>query len=55
MNSKDQAIEKLLEWARFAAEETRARVGHKDDDPETLTPSWLPELEAAIETVEAEK
>ncbi len=49
-------IEKLIEWAKFAVEEERARVGFPDEsDPEEYSrvPSWLPELEAAIENVEA--
>ena len=36
----------LLKWAREAAESERARVDRLDD--ESLVPSWLPELEAAI-------
>lgn len=49
-------IQKLIEWAKFTVEETRAQVGFPDgSDPEEYSrvPSWLPELEAAIETVEA--
>lgn len=45
-------LENLLTWAKTACEETRASVGYNDDDPEKLTPSWLPELEAAINAVE---
>lgn len=42
-------LEKLLEWAKTACEETRAVVGwHESSEDEKLVPSWLPELEAAI-------
>lgn len=44
-------IEQLITWAKTACEEERARVGF-DPDEDTLVPSWLPELEAAVEAVE---
>lgn len=52
MTAKKQTIENLLTWAKFCVEEERARVGF-DPDEDTLVPSWLPELEAAIEAYEA--
>jgi hypothetical protein len=44
-------IEQLITWAKTACEEERARVGF-DPDEDTLVPSWLTELEAAVEAVE---
>ena len=44
---------KLLEEAKFAIEETRAQYGFGSDDPNDIQPpSWLAELEAAVEAVE---
>jgi len=47
-------LEQLMTWAKTACEETRAKVGW-DDDADTIVPSWLPELEAAIEAVEVQQ
>lgn len=52
MEPKDQAIENLLIWARTACEEVRAKIGYDDDNPDKMTPSWLPELENAITELE---
>ena len=46
-------ITKLLEEAKFAVEESRAQYGYGSDDPDDVQPpTWLAELEAAIEAVE---
>lgn len=47
-----QETEKLLTWSKTACEETRAVIGWDED---ALVPSWLPELEGAIEEVEAQQ
>lgn len=48
-----QEMEKLLEWAKFAVEEERARFGYGSDDPNDIQPpTWLAELEIAINEVE---
>ena len=53
--AKDQAVEKVIEWARMACEETRAKVGfHDPEDEYKFIPSWLPELETALESPDLE-
>lgn len=48
-------LRRLLEWAKVAVGFERARCGFPDPDDEErpLVPFWLPELEAAIDGVEA--
>lgn len=50
MNAKDQATEKVIEWAKFACEEMEARYS---DDLEEFRPSWVNELRAAVDALEA--
>lgn len=52
MNAKDQALTDLLTWAKTCVEETRAQVGWPEPGEDVIVPSWLPELEAAIESYE---
>lgn len=40
----------LLDWAKHACEETRAFYGH--DDGDFPPPSWLAELEDAVQRIE---
>lgn len=44
-------LENLITWAKTACEEMRAQVGWPDD-PEEFIPSWLPELENAVNELE---
>jgi len=46
-----QEIENLIMWAKMTCQETRAKIGYGCED-EDLVPSWLPELENAIDDVE---
>jgi|GEM_PF-4675915 len=46
-------ITKLFEEAKFAIEEMRAQYGFGTEDPNDIQPpTWLSELEAAVEAVE---
>jgi hypothetical protein len=47
MNTNSPELDNVIEWAKTACEQERARVGWEPDE-DTLVPSWLPELEAAI-------
>jgi hypothetical protein len=48
-----QEMTRLLEEAKMAVEESRAVYGYGTDDPNDIQPpSWLAELEAAVEAVE---
>lgn len=46
----------VLYWAKTVCENTRAEIGYNDEemqaDPSMTFPSWLPELEDAIERAE---
>jgi hypothetical protein len=44
-------LENVIQWAKTACETERARVGYEPDE-DTLVPSWLPELESAIDDYE---
>lgn len=48
-----QEIKNIIEWATMACEETRA-IYDKSDDPYEQPPSWVPELEAALEKADNE-
>ena len=53
MKTQEQALSHVLYWAKTACADQRAQLGVDDDDDEFI-PSWLPELEGAIEEAENE-
>lgn len=47
---REDVLLRVIQWASEAVESERARVG-ANPEADTLVPSWLPELEAAIAEV----
>lgn len=47
---KKKAIESVLKWAQVACETTRGQL--HPEETEQYIPSWLPELESALEAIE---
>ena len=58
MEAKEQYLCHVLYWAKTVVENTRSEIGWNDEEmqaDESFTfPSWLPEMEAAIEAAESE-